>query len=124
LLVTRLEIQGGEVRAESVLGAGIGSRSANVNDQQSRVDTIQVRGGKVTASSLNGSGIGSGRAASPATSSVRLIDRSACDLRLKSECGAGIGSGHAISNGNSTVEALTITCANVRSATFSYWAPS
>jgi hypothetical protein len=51
-----VEILGGEVCTESVLGAGIGSGGASVSDQQSRVNTIQVRGGNVTSSSLNGSG--------------------------------------------------------------------
>jgi hypothetical protein len=54
--VKRLEIQTGDGRAESVLGAGIRSGNASVNDQRSQIDTIQVRGGKVTADSLNGSG--------------------------------------------------------------------
>jgi hypothetical protein len=89
-LVNRVEIQGGEVRAESVLGAGIGSGNANVSWQQSRVDTVQVLGGKVTANSLNGSGIGSGQAALSITSSIGSNDISSRNFQLKNERGAGL----------------------------------
>jgi hypothetical protein len=53
--VNQLEIQGGEVRTESVLGASIGSGSTSGNGQQLRVDTMQVMGKNVTARSQSGS---------------------------------------------------------------------
>jgi hypothetical protein len=74
--VNRLERQGGEVNAESVFGAGIGSGSANVSGHQSRVDTLSVGGANMTANSLNGPGIGSRHVAWPAISLISSIERS------------------------------------------------
>jgi hypothetical protein len=72
--VPRLEVLGGDVRAESVCEADVGTGGTNVSNQWSRVDTIQALGGNVTASSLNGSGFGSGQLISNGTCLILLID--------------------------------------------------
>jgi hypothetical protein len=101
-LVNRLEIQGDEVRAEIVFGAGIGSRSANASGQKSQIDIIQVRGGNVTTNSLNGSEIGSVQAISNGNSILETMEITHANVTAVATHGSGIGSGFANGSGSSS----------------------
>jgi hypothetical protein len=105
--VHNIEIDGGDVRASSVIcSAGIGGGCAY--EGNSSVGMIRIRGGAVRSVGHDGAGIGSGYCGGGASRLDGITIEGGIVTALSESYGAGIGGGYEHRQGISTVTSLTI----------------
>jgi hypothetical protein len=124
-VIDDLIITGGNIEAQSQLGAGIGAGDAADSDGAgtTTIPRIVIQGGIICASSaVSGAGIGAGFAnGSMASADVTNFSLDALDESARIDAfaysGAGIGAGHAILGGSASVASLSVSDWNIEAFT-------